>query len=269
MTMRSTWYLAASLALLVSATAGCGGGDGVQIGGDQGTVGPSGDWVLVEGEHDGAEVPIVEGHDITLGIEGERWGGTAACNSYGATVAVDGDRIEIGELAVTEMACADDVMASESAYLAAFGAVARYDQQSGELLLEDDAQDVRLRYEEVPAEPDAAFEDTEWRVESLLEGTGPDASAASVSGEATLVFWHDGLLVVEDGCRSMEASWEPTDDGVRIGDLGYADVACPPELEAQVEHVRAVLDGEVETALEGDTLRLLAPDGRGLDLRAG
>jgi heat shock protein HslJ len=270
MTMQPRWLLPTALALVLGTAAGCGGGGGgVEIGGAQGAGGPTGDWVLVEGEHDGAEVPIVEGHDITLGIEEERWGGTAACNSYGATVSVDGDRIGIGELAVTEMACEDDVMASESAYLAAFAAVERYDEQPGELTLEDDEQDVRLRYEEVPAEPDAAFEDTEWRLESLLEGSGPDGSVASVQGEATIVFWHDGLLVVEDGCRSMEATWEPTDDGVRIGDLGYADVACPPELEEQVEHVRAVLDGEVETALEGASLRLLAPDGRGLDLRAG
>lgn len=268
MTMRSRWLVAASLALLVGAAAGCGGGDGVQIGGGEGTGGPTGDWVLVEGEHDGGEVPIVEGHDITLSVEEERWGGTAACNSYDATVSVDGDRLEIEGLMVTEMACMDDgVMDSESAYLAAFGAVDRYVEEPGGLTLEDGAQDVVLRFEEVPAEPDAAFEDTEWRVESLLEGTGPDASVASVQGEATIVFWQDGLLVVEDGCRSMEASWEPTDDGVRIGDLGYADVACP-ELEQQVEHVRDVLDGEVETALEGGTLRLVAPDGRGLDLRA-
>jgi heat shock protein HslJ len=270
MTMRSRWLLPASLALVVGAATGCGGGDGVQIGGGEGAGGPAGDWVLVEGEHDGAEVPIVEGHDITLGIEDDRWGGIAACNNYGATVSVDGDRIEVQDIAVTEMACdGEDVMASESAYLAAFGAVERYAEDSGELTLEDEAQDVLLRYEAVPTEPDAAFEDTEWRVESLLEGTDPDGSVSSVQGVATVVFWHDGLLVVEDGCRSMEATWEPTDDGVRIGDLSYADVACPPELEEQVEHVRDVLDGEVATALEGDSLRLVAPDGRALDLCAG
>jgi heat shock protein HslJ len=270
MTMASRWLVTASLPLLVGAAVGCGGSDGVSIGDGEGTGGPTGDWVLVEGEHEGAEVPIVEGHDITLSIEDERWGGTAACNIYGATVSVDGDRVEIEDLAVTEMACMDDdVMASESAYLAAFAAVERYVAEPDELTLEDEAQDVRLRYEEVPAEPDAAFEDTEWRVESLLEGSGPDASVSSVQGEATLVFWQDGLLVAEDGCRSMEADWEPTDDGVRIGDLGYADVACPPELEPQVEHIREVLDGEVETTLEGGSLRLVGPDGRGLDLRAG
>jgi heat shock protein HslJ len=256
---------AVALALL-AAGVGCGG-DGTGLG--EGATGPGGSWVLVEGEHDGTEIPIVEGHDITLDVEDERWGGTAACNSYGATVSVDGDRVEIDGVSVTEMACVDDaVMASESAYLAAFVAVERYAEEAGSLTLEGEAQDVRLRYEEVPPEPDAAFENTEWRVESLLQGTDPDASVESVQGQATIVFWDDGLLVAEDGCRSMEASWEPTDDGILVGDLSYADVACPPELERQVEHVAAVLDGEIQTVLEGGSLTLVAPDGRGLGLRA-
>ena len=149
--MASSWRSGVALLAVGVATA-CGGVAPVGGSGDER---PTGSWVLTEGEHGGAEVPLVDGHDITLTIEDDSWGGTAACNSYGATVTVDGDRLEITELSQTEMACVNGgVMESEAAYLAAFAAVERYVEDGDHLVLEGDA--AHLRYEELPPEPEAA-----------------------------------------------------------------------------------------------------------------
>jgi hypothetical protein len=36
---------------------------------------------------------LVEGSPVTLTVDAERWGGVAACNSYGGSVSLDGDRL--------------------------------------------------------------------------------------------------------------------------------------------------------------------------------
>jgi heat shock protein HslJ len=136
--------------VLVGLAAACGGSGGAgdpEAGGD-----PTGSWVLRAGTHAGGEVPIVDGYDITLDVDDDRWGGTAACNSYGASVTIRGDRLEIDGLHATEMACMDaGVMDSEAAYLAAFGGVERFTEDDTGLTLHGD--DILLEYEPRPDAP--------------------------------------------------------------------------------------------------------------------
>lgn len=95
-----------------------------------------GDWRLVEGHGPDGEIPIVEGHDITLSIDDGDWGGTAACNTYGATVEAASGSLRITELLQTEMACGEEgVMESEQAYLAALGRVSGFTVTEDELTL--------------------------------------------------------------------------------------------------------------------------------------
>ncbi len=134
--------LAATLLL-----AGCGGNGTPTV-----QQPPTGSWVLVEGEGPDGEVPLVEDAPITLDVEDGELGGTAACNSYGGSVEVDGQQLRIAELIQTEMACpGEGVMDSEAAYLDALRAVDTH-HRDGERL-ELTGEDVRLVFE--PREDDA------------------------------------------------------------------------------------------------------------------
>jgi len=138
------------------------------------------EWVLAEG------VPLVEGYPITLRIGDGEGGGTAACNSYGGTLSVVGDRIEIGELGHTEMACSEPgVHESESAYLQALQAVERYEHTEGQLMLLGPG--VELRFDTVEPSEDAPLTGTGWRLESLISGTGPEGTVSSTMAGATLL----------------------------------------------------------------------------------
>ena len=94
---------AVAVALLLGA---CGGGE-TETDVAEGPLTPDGDWQLVSG------VPLLDGYPITLSIAGSEAGGRAACNSYGASVAVAGDTITFGELSGTEMGCEPDVMGAD------------------------------------------------------------------------------------------------------------------------------------------------------------
>lgn len=226
-----------------SGPAGLGPGEGAL------DAGPT-EWVLVEGS------PIVDGYPITLRIEGDRVGGSAACNSYSGNLIIAGARFEVGVITRTEMGCpAPGVHDSESAYLEALQAVERYERTAGELMLQ--GTDVELRFEAVPPEEDAELTGTEWGLSSLATGTGPEGVVSSTMGEAMLRLADDAAFTATDGCNEMTGRWALEGDVLRLSDVVSTDVACPA-LDQQVAHIHRVLLADPSVMLEGRRLLLTA-----------
>jgi len=88
-------------------------------------------WVLISF---GATSPL-PGTSLTLSFQGGQTGGSAGCNSYGGSYQVAGDKIEIGPIAITEMACLEPqgVMEQETAFVQFLQAGQRFQIQDGEL----------------------------------------------------------------------------------------------------------------------------------------
>ncbi len=76
-------------------------------------------WTLRFGGGPDGDIPILEEWPITISFDDGTISGTAACNSYGGMFDIDGSEIFLDGIFFTEMGCEPDVMASESAYLAA------------------------------------------------------------------------------------------------------------------------------------------------------
>lgn len=150
-TVRHLRHAAAAL-LVLMLTAACGGPI-LAGGGDLDAI--EADWVLVEGHGPDGDIPILEGHGISLSIAGDgTWGGTAACNAYGAAVQVSGDTLEIEELFQTEMACeGEGVMDAEQRYLLTFALIDGFSVEGDRLTLhgEDGAE---LAFERRARTPD-------------------------------------------------------------------------------------------------------------------
>jgi heat shock protein HslJ len=258
-----TRMLTLLLVALTLLAAGCGDA-GTGAGG--GALALDGDWELVEGAGAEGEVPIADAGPPTLSIDGDRWGGTV-CNSYGGTVRVDGGRVTIDELAWTEMWCEDEeLMASESAYLAAFSAVDHVERAGAQLVLS--GPEVQLVYDPVAPEPDTELEGTSWQLDALVEGAGPDGAVSSVLGEASLRLDGD-QLGGHTGCNSFGAPYELEGDRLLVGDVGQTLIGCEEALQRQEAHVVGVLEADPSFRVEGSRLELTAPDGRGLIYRAG
>lgn len=108
-------------------------------------------WQLTSGRVDGAEIPIVATHPITISFDGGEVDGTAACNGYGGQYALSGSSISFESLAFTEMACSpQEVMDSEQMYADAITRVERVVLDNGLVLR---GTGVELVFEAV--EPDA------------------------------------------------------------------------------------------------------------------
>lgn len=113
MTLRTP--LAAILIIAVLTLAGCASDASedpstVEVD-DAGTI--EGSWVLQEGTVDGAGIPLAD-TPVTMVVDATTVAGDAACNSY--TAPFDGS-FPVGEVVSTRMMCAEDLMATENAYL--------------------------------------------------------------------------------------------------------------------------------------------------------
>lgn len=223
-----------------------------------------GTWRLVEGRGPAGDVSIVGDYRITLNIEGEIIGGTAACNAYHGEATIQGASFEMRGGSMTEMACRPDVMESESTYMTALQAADTISRRGDILSLVGD--DTKLRFEIVPPIPTAELTDTTWKLESLIYGTGDDGTATAAE-PADLLLKSDGTISGTTGCRELYGEWREDGDEIAFTTFG-AEGKCTEELREQDSHVVGVLgDGFVPT-IKGDRLTVVGRGGLGLEYRA-
>jgi len=85
----------------------------------------------------GAQVAPLEGTGLTAVFRFVKVGGSAGCNTFDGPYTTNGAVAVIGPLATTRMACAEDVMAQETSFLAALQGVGLVAQRAGAVELQD------------------------------------------------------------------------------------------------------------------------------------
>ena len=222
-----------------------------------------GEWLLQAGTNQGQGIPMVAGSKITLRVDGTQAGGSAACNLYGGTIQVNGSSIVISALSMTEMACQENLMASESAYLAALPRVTTAERNGDGLVLT--GPQVELRYTLIPPAANASLVGTTWVLESLISG---EAVSSTVGGRVTLELNGEGKLSATTGCRSVTGSYTVSDGQVQVTLDPWDLIGCvPEELAAQDAHILAVLGDGFGISVAGDRLTLTSRD-KGIGYRA-
>jgi heat shock protein HslJ len=93
------------------------------------------------------DVPATGTRAPTLRLENGRATGSAGCNSFSASYKLDGERLEFGPIASTEMACEPAAMEQERSFLSILAAVRSYSRYgNGSLsLIAPDGRAIRLR----------------------------------------------------------------------------------------------------------------------------
>ena len=228
----------------------------------------AGPWQLVEGQGPDGALALVDSHPVTLTIDGDRVGGTAACNGYGATLLTTLPDFGVDALSRTEMACfPQETMALEAAYLNLLAAVDTAElTDDGGMLLTGPGIELRYVMEEPP--PTAALVDNEWVLDGLLAETGEVSAITAPRGDpATLVLHADGTLTASTGCRTLSGTWQEAGAEIVTPEL-TAEGECPPDLAEQDDIVVTVLGDGFRAEVVGDRLTLTdGPDGLSYGLR--
>jgi heat shock protein HslJ len=112
--------------------AGCGS-SGMSL------VGPN--WVVSAYDVGGTLKHTIAGSTVTVTFAADGMvSGSGGCNTYSGKYSLTGDRLKLGRLAVTAMACLKPgVMEQEAAFLAALGRSTRFASSSGPVTLTDDS----------------------------------------------------------------------------------------------------------------------------------
>jgi heat shock protein HslJ len=234
-----------------------------------GTSGYTGTWRLTEGRGPDGDVPLIKGYRITLEISEGNVVGRSACNTYGGRMDTNGDSVSLHGLGGTEMGCARPVMDSEETYLNTLLVADTIEREDDTLILT--GPDAELVFELVTPPPVAELTDTVWRLESLLEGSGDEASGSSAAAPAELILRSDGTLSATTGCQELEGEWSQRADEIVLPVLSSKNRCGPdvgPELRQQDIHVSAVLGDGFTFNLEGQTLTVFSMGDLGLQYTA-
>lgn len=209
------------------------------------------------------EIVLVDDFPITLTFDTGTFGGTAACNGYGAGYSIDGNQLIIDGLSWTEMGCRPDVQAAEQAYLAALTDVDGINLVDDELALSGPSTElIFTRQQPVPTEE---LVDTLWLLETLIEGE----TATTVLGDpATLSINSDGTFSGSTGCRTFSGRYQIFGADVQFNEFAAGEEQCPTELAGQDGHVFAVLGDGFTAEVDGDRLTVTSAGGDGLAYRA-
>jgi heat shock protein HslJ len=234
------------------------GGDGDPLGDTE--------WVLTDAEVDGAPLALLDTHPVTLMRTEDGIGGTAACNSYGGDITIEGSTVTVGELFQTMMACEPQAaMDLELAYTAALSRVDTATADGAGLTLSGDG--VTLTFAARAPEPDATLVGTTWTLDTIIEN---EAASTPVAGaDATMTIDDANQVTGKTGCNSFMGEIVVGDDAFEPAALASTRMACEPDIMAQEATVLRVLSEGPTWAIDGPLLTLTLDDGTGLVYRAG
>ena len=193
---------------------------------------------------------LVEGSTVTLAFDTDRLSASAGCNTMNGGYTIDDDTLEVSALAMTMMACQDELMEQDT-WLSEFltgGPTIGLDGET--LTLSGDATTITLA-----AQQPADVEGTTWVVTGIVANEAVSTVPAGTEGAATLTIT-DGEAAIETGCNTGSGTVEVTDTTMTFGPIALTLRACEPALTELETSVVLVLDGEVTYEVDGDTLSM-------------
>lgn len=212
-------------------------------------------WRLVAYGAADAETPVPAGSVVTLLFdENGRAGGSGGCNSYSGSYTAEGDAIRFGQMVSTLMACAEEVMQQERAYLNALQAAARYELADDTLVIRygDGEQLVFKRLDPLAG--------SQWQLASF---GAPDAVWPPSEGSViTLAFDDDGRVAGSSGCNSYGGSYTLTSETIQFSQLFSTKRACPDTvLMEQEARYLMILGSASRYSLADDQLTIVTNGG--------
>jgi heat shock protein HslJ len=217
---------------------------------------------------DGEPRPLVDGTEIVLSFDQPgHLTAEAGCNTIGADVDVEADRLVTSNVSITEMGCDQALHEQDEWLLDLLVDGPDYTLDGGRLQLGSGGTTIEM-VDRVGAGRTVPLEDTRWQLDGLVDG---DTAGSVPDGSgATLRFTAGGVAVDVEGCNSGTAPAAVDDDAGTIvfGALRSTLMACAGPAGEVEAAVHAVLVDEVAYTVDGDVLTLTHPSGKGLTLRS-
>ena len=193
----------------------------------------------------------------TARFEGGRVSGFSGCNRFMGGYTVDGDKLTIGTLAGSVMACPAPAMAVEKAFLAALSGPLAANVTGNRLSLTPVAGGKPLQFE---LEPKPSLEGVKWDVTGY--NNGRQAVVSPQTDTRLTVVFKDGQVSGSSGCNSFHGSFKVEGNSLSIGPLATTRMMCSAEgVMAQEQAFIAALQTASTWAISRGMLDVHRKDG--------
>jgi heat shock protein HslJ len=157
---------------------------------------------------------------VTASFKAGRISGFSGCNQFFGPYTLDGDRVVIGPLAGSLMACEEPSMKVENAVHAALAGTFRYVLADHRLTLLSGTEPI-LTFQ---AEPAPTLEGVTWKITGF--NNGRHAVVSPLSGSTLSVTFKGGWVAGFAGCNTFRATYTAEADRIVIGPAAVTRMAC-------------------------------------------
>lgn len=193
----------------------------------------------------------------TARFEGGRVSGFSGCNRFTGGYTVDRDRVTVGNLAGTMMACPEPAMAVEKAFLSAFSGTLVANVKGKRLSLTPAAGGTPLQFE---LEPKPSLVGIEWEVTGY--NNGRQAVVGPLLGTRLTITFKDGKVSGGGGCNNFHGPFKVEGKALSIGPLATTRKLCSAEgVMAQEREFIAALQTATTWAIDRGMLDVHRKDG--------
>jgi len=202
---------------------------------------------------------LVPGGHATLRFEGDRASGTDGCNRFSTSYAASGATLKINPSgAMTQMACAPDVMEQARAFMTSLQGASTYRVDAGQLQLVGADGAVVASF--APQSQELAG--TSWRVTGY--NNGRQAVVSLLAGtQLTMAFAADGRVSGSAGCNNYSGTYTVSGSSLRFGPAATTRKMCaqPEGVMEQEQQFLKALETVATIRQEGDRVELRTADG--------
>lgn len=245
-----------------SAGAGAGKGGGDEVQADLPLTGVR--WTVESSTVGGKKTPAPKDVYVEIDDKGVVKG-NFGCNSFTGKATVKGDAVDLDKLLSTQMACEQQDF--ELSLRKAYQDRLKAKLTDGRLTLTTAKGDT-VALTSKPVAPAAPLAGTKWTVDSFLAGKTAKSLPASTAGKAYLTFGKDGSVHGRTGCNSLTGKAKQGDGTLEFGRIATTRMMCQGDGATVEKQLLEVLSGKAAYRVDGATLSLTGPDGKGLTAKS-
>lgn len=165
---------------------------------------------------------------VTINFEGGRVHGFSGCNQFTGSYTLEGDRLVLGMLGGTMMACEGPAMSIENHFLKAFSGALHIVIAENDLSLRPENEADALRFER---QGPPRLEGVEWEVTGY--NNGRQAVVSPIANTRLTLLFQDGQVSGSSGCNSFHGSFTVSGKALTIHPLATTRKACEDAVMVQ------------------------------------
>jgi len=185
---------------------------------------------------------------VRVRFERGRVTGSSGCNNVMGGYTLAGDRLTLGPLAGSMMACPEPGMSIENAFKAAFAGTLRYAIKGDRLSLTSEGG-ATLSFEKEPA---PRLEGVTWQ--TGVFNNNRQAVISLLTGTRIAFTFADGMVSGNSGCNDFRAPYTAEPGRITIGPVSATSRTCGEDVMTQERQFLAALTSAVKWAVEADEL---------------